>query len=298
LKIPHDHQFEPVGIASKAEIASRFRNSGYRLCEYSFAIQVCWHNFNDSCWTVIDDWLFLRYRENNHLRFICPVGKGDLNEAIEACFDYLRSHGHPPIIRFVPDEQARLLDRSRFSLVQDSNNSDYMYKTSDLASFAGKKYSKKRNQIAQFMRAGDWSVEPVTSQQRQAINEFLKRWCKERECEGHEVLEHEMHALATCLDNIEALDLSGIVLKGAQGEIIGLSIGGQLTKDTWVTHFEKAMTCRPGSYLVLTRECARRIPKEIQWVDREQDMGEPNLRKAKEQLMPDHMSLSWAVVPG
>lgn len=297
LRLPASTPFTPVDLASRAVLEPAFRGSGYRLCEYSFATQVCWHDFNDSHWTRVDGMVYLRYREAGAERFICPMGPGDVALAIEACFRHLSDRGHPPVVRFVPDAVASSLDPARFRLAPDPDNDDYVYAVRDMAQLAGRKYAKKRNHIAQFLRGGAWSFDPVAPGDRPAIDAFLEAWCRDRECTGDPALDYEMRALALCLDHLDVLGITAWLLRGADGRILGLTAGAPLLDDTWVVHYEKGLTERPGVYQMLAREFARRVPPGIPWLDREQDMGSENLRQAKESYQPSHRERAWTVTP-
>lgn len=297
LRLPADTAFLPVDPGSRPVLAPLFRASGHRLCEYSYPIQVCWHDFNDSRWAIRDGWLFLRYVEDGFERFICPIGRGDWSAAIDACFRHLEARGQVPMVRFVPDAVASALDPARYLRLHDPDNDDYVYGVQDLAQLAGRRYAKKRNHIAQFLRGGAWSFDPVLPGDRPAIDAFLEAWCLDRECSGQPALDYEMRALAVCLDHLDELDIRAWLLRGAQGEILGLTAGAPLTDDTWAVHFEKGLSTRPGVYQILAREFARRVPEGVLWLDREQDMGWENLRRAKESLFPDHRERAWTVVP-
>ena len=190
LRLPASTPFTPVDLASRAVLEPAFRGSGYRLCEYSFATQVCWHDFNTSEWAIRDGWMYLRYREAGAERFVCPIGKGEPSPAVEACFRHLEERGHPPVVRFVPGQVASALDPARFRLSPDPDNDDYVYGVQQLAELAGRRYSKKRNHIAQFLRGGAWSFDPVLPQDRPAIDAFLDAWCRDRECVGDPALDY------------------------------------------------------------------------------------------------------------
>ena len=57
-------------------------------------------------------------------------------------------------------------------------------------------------------------------------------------------------------------------------------------------HFEKALDTLPGAYPMIARKFARHLQKdfpEIRYLNREEDMGIPGLRKAKEEWYPMFM---------
>jgi hypothetical protein len=78
------------------------------------------------------------------------------------------------------------------------------------------------------------------------------------------------------------------------------SIGEALNPRTAVVHFEKAMTDYQGLYQLMNMWFCEYGLAGFEYVNREQDLGVPGLRKAKESYLPDHMveKHSAALVPG
>jgi uncharacterized protein len=293
LDLPDD-DFRPFRLEDRDLLERAFRDAGYRLCEYSFATQFCWRAFNESRWARAGGWLLVRYLDHGEPRFLCPIGPGDPTEAILACMDRLVREGAEPRVDYVPESvRLRLADDPRFAFEPDAGNDDYVYLRSDLAELAGKKYARKRNHVARFLRDGrPWSFDRVGPADMPALGDFLKEWCAGHGCEDDPRLDFEMRALGICLENLEALGQQAAVLR-REGRIVGMALGELLTPDTLVVHYEKALTDVDGAYQVLAREFARTAPAGVAWIDREQDMGHEGLRASKLSFYPDHMERCW-----
>ena len=68
------------------------------------------------------------------------------------------------------------------------------------------------------------------------------------------------------------------------GQIIAYSMGVPLNKTTFDVNFEKAFSSISGAYAMINREFSRMIQlkyPEIQFLNREDDMGVAGLRQAK-----------------
>jgi hypothetical protein len=76
-----------------------------------------------------------------------------------------------------------------------------------------------------------------------------------------------------------------------------MSIAEKLTGDTAVIHFEKANPDIDGLYQVINQWTCQYSLKEFRFVNREQDLGEPGLRKAKLSYHPHHMVKKYVVLP-
>ena len=76
------------------------------------------------------------------------------------------------------------------------------------------------------------------------------------------------------------LGLSGLTVL-VEGKVKAFVLGERLNRETSVCHFEKADPFLDGLYQLVDREFNRRFFIDCTWVNREQDLGEPNLRESK-----------------
>lgn len=60
-----------------------------------------------------------------------------------------------------------------------------------------------------------------------------------------------------------------------------LYIRAPINHDTFGVHVEKADVDYEGAYTVINQEFASRLPEQFTYVNREEDLGIPGLRKAK-----------------
>ena len=107
--------------------------------------------------------------------------------------------------------------------------------------------------------------------------------------EGDYMLENI--ALARAFQYYSQLGLDGIML--TEGDrVLAVTIGSRLNNSTFDIHFEKAREDVDGAYTVVNQEFARYLRlkyPELQYLDREEDMGLEGLRKAKLSYNPHHM---------
>ena len=71
-----------------------------------------------------------------------------------------------------------------------------------------------------------------------------------------------------------------------------MAMGSRLSEDTFDIHFEKALDTVDGAYPAICQAFATRLREkypQLRWLNREDDMGLPGLRKAKLSYNPDHM---------
>ncbi|MBP1751231.1 MAG: hypothetical protein H6Q57_67, partial [Geobacteraceae bacterium] len=80
-----------------------------------------------------------------------------------------------------------------------------------------------------------------------------------------------------------------------EGVVKAFVLGEKLNDTTSVCHFEKADPFLEGLYQLVDREFCRRCFTECTYVNREQDLGEPNLRVSKLSYHPVELIKKYKV---
>ncbi len=175
---------------------------------------------------------------------------------------------------------ARLSQNQEITLQEDRDNFDYLYRRSDLAELAGNRYHKKKNRVAYFTKRHDFIVAGYESAHREGCLALLEQWRQLHERLGSATLPPEVAATAEALTRSEELELEGVVVL-VTGEVKAFALGERLNDTTALCHFEKGDPFLDGISQLANREFSRRLFTECEFINREQDLGEPNLRQAK-----------------
>lgn len=174
-----------------------------------------------------------------------------------------------------------------------------MYNIDDLAELRGKKFQQKRNHLNRFeQNYPDWRVAPITGETMSDAAAVIEKWFRtKRETDPEMDLGLEQVALRRAFENFDALELEGLVLY-AGGEPVAVTVGSRLSQDTFDVHFEKARDEIQGAYGAINRAFARHLREkypELRYLNREDDLGLPGLRKAKQSYNPAFMvEKCWA----
>ena len=99
-------------------------------------------------------------------------------------------------------------------------------------------------------------------------------------------LEYDDLAATLMLENFDYLNLKGGLIC-VDGNIAAFTIGEELTEDTFIVHVEKAFTDIHGAYTIINQQFIENDASEYKYINREEDMGIENLRKAKLSYHPD-----------
>jgi hypothetical protein len=114
------------------------------------------------------------------------------------------------------------------------------------------------------------------------------KWCALRGCGHTPGLCGENRAVNELLANFREFELIGGAIR-VNGEIAAFTAGEELQPGTAVCHVEKAMPGIQGLGQLITHWFARFGLRGFEYINREQDLGLPGLRQAKESYFPHHL---------
>ncbi|UCC68759.1 MAG: DUF2156 domain-containing protein, partial [Armatimonadota bacterium] len=120
------------------------------------------------------------------------------------------------------------------------------------------------------------------------------RWCDEKHCDLVATLRAEARAVKEVLERFDRLGVSGGCIE-VEGRIEAFTLGELLNPETVVLHIEKANAAFHGLYQVVNQRFLEEAWLEVRYVNREQDLGVPGLRRAKESYRPEHMVEKFVV---
>ena len=268
---------------------------GLALCNYSFPVLFCWQHAYDFRYAREGDRLLTRLTSSLGHSYLWPVGEGDPKPALDAITQDAREEGQPLRLIALTQYHKNWLEANypdRFAFEEARDGFDYLYDIDRLADLPGKKLHAKRNHIHRFEEHyPGWSTEEIGPHNLQECIALNEDWEAAAAAAGHEDWNaHEgCEALRRCLYHQQELGLEGLALRG-NGKMLAFTMGKSLGGDTYDVFFEKAYADIQGAYPMINREFARWVREhhpEIVYLNREDDMGEENLRKAKLSYHPD-----------
>ncbi|MDI6756971.1 MAG: phosphatidylglycerol lysyltransferase domain-containing protein, partial [Endomicrobiia bacterium] len=172
---------------------------------------------------------------------------------------------------------------------------DYIYRAGDLAELAGDKYQSKRNFVNRFKKNHNFEYKILNADTAALCLGVQKKWREMKLYTAPASILDEDTAAREFLENFTALDLCGCaIFVGA--DIIAFSVGERLNGDTLVMHLEKADTSYAGSYQTMSRLAAKTaVSMGYAYINKEEDLGLPNLRKAKMSYHPAAMVRKYEI---
>ena len=205
--------------------------------------------------------------------FILPFGLPE-QPLLERLF---RDHG---LMKCVSKDQAARLAAMNYTVIEDRDNFDYLYRRQALAELGGRNYHKKRNLIKAFVNSHAYRALPLREEFRSDALRVLDDWRAENDQAG------DYEAAREGLEKSEELQLCGgiyYVEERPVAYVLGEELAGVAT---YLIHFEKAVAGYKGLYQFINQSFASVLPEDYETINREQDMGDPGLRHAKLSYRP------------
>lgn len=248
-------------------------------CERSFAVNFMWRGTSD--------YPFAKWRSravffDTRASFILyPIGAdtppAELSELLA------EFSAHSLTAKFIydvpPDYPKKYPGFSEFFKAEENpDDFDYIYDAQKLLDLRGGILRKKRNHIKHFEALNpNWTQEPFTPANLSEARDFMTALA----------MPNEMQPLSRAFSFFWELPIDGILLRGEGGKIVAAAIMGALNSQMYSVHFEKSDKDFEGAaQKIVSLESAHIIEKGAKFMNREQDLGLENLRKAKHSLDP------------
>lgn len=280
--------FRDIEITDKPWIDAALKKTQFRGCEYTFGNNFVWRRAYGVKIAELNGMYCVRWAlGEGEYKFSFPAGEGGVRDKVELLKKYCAENGISLMIganRETAEEIQVLYPEAHAEYNRDG--SDYVYLAEDLAELRGKRYHGKRNHLNRFYE-NDWSFEPLTRDNLAECIEMNERWCEENidSCELADPDELKSKEDESCIVRCsfkyyDRLGYTGGVLR-VNGGVQAFSFGEPSSDDTFVVHVEKALRTYQGAYAAINRELVRSLGGKYRYINREEDTGAENLRKAK-----------------
>ncbi len=295
--------FKPVALSDKNWMDKHFRVEDSRSGDFNFTNVFMWGSAFHLAAALVEDRLVFRTEICGRYYYSFPIGTGDMRAAVLAITKDAEERGIPFAMRSITANNAEKIDilfPCLFDFKEERDYFDYVYSAEKLATLSGKQLHAKRNYINRFEQNHKWSFEPIDSSNLELCVEMNSEWIR-RHVNEENIGQYkgEFEAIDKAFRYYNELGLEGGILR-ADGQVVAFTIGEKLCSDTYIVHFEKAYADIDGAYPMINREFARYVLNkhpEIVYINREDDMGSENLRRAKKSYYPEFMVEKFTARP-
>ena len=133
----------------------------------------------------------------------------------------------------------------------------------------------------------DYVYEEINAANKDECIAFGKAWCAQR-AETDPTIKCEACAIEEGLNNMEFLKIRGGLIR-LDGQVKAFTFGEKVSEHTAVVHVEKADPNVRGLFTAINKDFVQNAWPDVQFINREEDMGKEGLRKAKESYNPIFM---------
>jgi hypothetical protein len=286
--------FNKISLESKEIFNKYFSKHQIEISEYTFTNLFAWRNTRTIQYAEFNGGFLILADNGREKYFMPPLGFEDYKEIVCFLLDYGIINNVADSIKRVCETRIKSIENSGLKIVEDRDNFDYVYASNDLASLKGRKYSSKRNFIYNFFNEYDAEYRKYESRYRDECISLCELWLDKKSHEDRS-LHDEYLAIKELLNNKDDLDATGGVLI-VEGKVEAFAFGEKLNDTTYVIHFEKANPDLKGIYQAINKLfIENEILGKYDYVNREQDLGIPGIRKAKESYFPYQMVKKYIV---
>ena len=261
---------------------------GYFASELNFLNLLAWSK--DECIEIM--WKegigYIRCLKHEDLWFFPPVVSS--NEDFTKGVYFIKTRFPNARLIGITEEMKALIPFENALFLVDDKLSEYLYDPKAFIELKGHAFHRKRNLIAQFKKKFNYEFRPYQKEDHDNVIEFINRYI------SYGGATDDLDALYKALDfiNLGLNYISYLLL--VDDQVIGISISIITSSNIGIVQFEKADTTYIGSYQMLAHQTAVHAFSNVKFINRQEDLGLPELRHAKNSYHPYIKDLKYAVI--
>lgn len=299
--------FKDISIDSKKDLEKYFDMVDYEACEYCFTTLYMWQHVYKTAYYIGEDFAVLVGEYEGDSFSILPLAKKDkLSKVIDFVIKYFENLDKKIYLRGVTKDIVDILRKDypdKFDYTEERDLFDYIYDGESLRTLAGRKNQKKRNHINSFIKdyEGRYEYKLLGKDNFNDCLELLKDWTSNKE-ENDSVddgIDDELEGIQKLFKNYDIvkdkLKVAGIFI---DGKLEAFTMGELLNENMALIHIEKANPNIRGLYPFINQQFLINEFQNVDFVNREEDLGIPGLRKAKLSYHPCRFVEKYTVMEG
>ena len=283
-------KFKDINIDSIKELQPYFEIVDYEACEYCFTTLYMWQHVYKTGYFIGDDFAVIMAEYEGNSFSILPLAKKDkLPQVIDYIIKHFEDNNRKICFRGITKDVVETLKNiypEKFEYIEERDLFDYIYDGESLRTLAGRKNQKKRNHINAFLKdyEGRYSYKLLNEEDFDDCLKLLKDWAsnKEENNEFDEGIDDESIGIRKIFNNYkylrDKLKVAGIYV---DGKLEAFTMGELINPNMALIHIEKANPNIRGLYPYINQQFILNEFEDVEFVNREEDLGIPGLRKAK-----------------
>ncbi len=277
--------FSPLNLNERSQYDALYQMCPEKPADLSFVNLWSWQDKYKYQWKFDEDLCWLRICNKDKTEYLAPVGnwrQKNWKRRLAAL-----KLTELSLSRVPKSLVCGLKSEIPFAAVPDRGNWEYLYKVSDLTGLKGAGYKNKRRQLNRFLETYNYEYRPLGLREIPDLIELQRVWLEQKEITINNNLLAEHQAVLQLLENWQEFSsrmLGGVLY--ADGLPIAYTLAEKADREYLIVHFEKALYRYKGAYPAINWLFLKHLPESFEYVNREQDLGEEGLRRAKMEYNP------------
>jgi uncharacterized protein len=298
MEVSHFPQFLPLGLEHREKVQKILWDYQPSTSELTFTNLFLWQRHYGLSWSIYEDWLVLLAAPPHDASWflppIGPAGRGEVCRRLLGWLQDVKGVANPYIDRADARLAGEIASFPDLQAEPVRDHFDYVYRSADLINLTGNKYHSKRNHINSLKRSYSSVYEPLQEELLESCLHLADRWCEFKRCDEDLNLTGEWEAIRLALRHFRELSLQGGAIL-VKGKVEAFSLGELLNQRTAVIHIEKANPEIGGFYTLMNQQFCEHAWKGVEFINREQDLGEDGLRMAKLSYHPERLEEKFRI---
>lgn len=275
--------------------------SDFRSCDFTLGGMYMWINYFGYRRAFTSDGALLinglSEADIHTPAFSFPLGGLSLDSNIERLRQYCSQKNIRLRFSAVPEAAVELLRQYNPAEINELPQwADYLYSAVALATLTGKKYNKKRNHVNRFKEDNPgYELRPLCPDDVTDVLNFMDKLTPDKD---NPMALYEHAQAVRLLERLTAFPMEGGVLITPKDGIVAYTIG-EVRGDTLHLHIEKMRHDINGAGESINKFFAEYMLNKhpnLQFINRQDDGGDPGLRQAKMTYHPVDMIKKFEVI--
>ncbi|MFR5131235.1 MAG: DUF2156 domain-containing protein [Terrisporobacter sp.] len=282
--------FKDIDMESRELLNPYFDLVDYEACEYCFNTLYMWQHLYKTGYYIGDGFAVIVAEYEGNTFSILPLAKKeDMPRVIKFVIDYFEKEQKKIYFRGITKEVVDYLKENypdKFDYTEERDLFDYVYDGDSMRELKGRKNVKKRNHINYFLKEyeGRFEYRLLDENDFDACLKLVEEWTSNKEENGQvdEEMEEELIGIKKLFNSFpvikDKLKIAGIFI---DGKLEAFTMGEYLNPNMALIHIEKANPSIRGLYPYINQQFLVNEFSDVEFVNREEDLGIEGLRKAK-----------------
>ncbi len=284
-------------------------------CDLSFSNLISWKFLYNTQYAIVDDYLIFRFYARHHLAYMTPIARPKVQEdgtfkvgkcddcfvkIIRAIREDSIAMGHPFLMLGACNYVKELSEKyfpDTLDIKPNRDHSDYVYLREKLINLSGKKLQSKRNHINKFRSLyPQYEYRELTLDMIPQCLELERKWrISSGEESEEEELTEELRSMTRAFNRWDKLGIIGGTIF-VDDNLVAFTFGCPVNHNTFDVCVEKADISYDGAFNIINQEFAKHIPEQYVYINREEDLGDEGLRKAKLSYKPEFLIEKYTIM--